>query len=537
MTNQQNGRSNTRPKAPTQAQVNKAVQTVLEQHVTLAEDLNRVQNMLKIEDAGWAKGDTGPDGGMTREQISDWAGQIREAVVGNPWVKTGIRLRNSYIFQDGGIRYEGIPATTDGRRKDKNVQELVDNPINQKHFFSQSAHKERETANYTDGNVYYLGDNTSFELEHVPFEQITAEYRNPESPSQIWAYRREWTPGGATEKKLAWYFTDVYWSKGQDDSGGRLKSLKIANEAQAVDTGKTIFDGRVNTQLGWSFGIPDAISALIWARVYTEFMTNGKIMTDALAQFAFQAAMKTGKGQNAAGLQLATPKRPGATVVTGGADQLVPLSSAGKGYDFGSGVALLAAVATSIGVSVIHLSADPGTAGGSYGSASTLDLPTLLATQDRRDWHVEFDLRVLRWMGASDATASFRPLTDPTNILRLMQALLAAWNAGLYKGDEAREQSDAILGLKPGKAPEGIMLPNNTNFVNTVTNDGQDLGDGADGGDDTKTKAPGTGKGQSTGAGNTPKSNDMRTDQIAQALEHDEIRSMFMEILERVTRD
>lgn len=513
--------------------MNKAVQTVLEGHVTLAEDLNRVHQMLKIEDAGWGDGSAGPDGGMSREQISKWSGQIREAVVGNPWIKTGIRLRNSYIFQDGGIRYEGIPSTTDGRRKEKNVQALVDDPINQKHFFSQAAHKERESANYTDGNVYYLGNNTNFELEFVPFEQITAEYRNPEAPSQIWAYRREWTPAGATDKKVAWYFTDTYWRKGEGTKGKRLTSLSVNNETQPVDTGKTIFDGQVNTQLGWSFGVPDAISALIWARVYTEFMTNGKIMTDALAQFAFQAAMKTGKGQSAAALQLAAPKRPGATVVTGGADSLVPLSSAGKGYDFGSGVALLAAVATSIGVSVIHLSADPGTAGGSYGSASTLDLPTLLATEDRRDWHVEFDLRVLRWMGAPEATAHFRPLTDPTNILRMIQALLAVWNAGLYDGDEMRAQADTVLGLEPGKAPEGVMLPNNTKFVNTTTNDGQDL-DKGDGGDDTKTKAPGTGKGQATGAGNAPKSNDLRTDQIAQSLQNAEIHTMLTELLDRV---
>lgn len=524
-----------RPKTPTQTQVNEAVRVVLEEHVTLAEDLKRVQTMFKIEDAGWAEGGTGADGGMTREQISKWSGQIREAVVGNPWVKTGIRLRNSYIFQDGGIRYKGIPDKTDGRSKTPNIQEFVDNPINQKHFFSQAAHKERETANYTDGNVYYLGDNVTRELEFVPFEQITAEYRNPESTTQVWAYRREWTPGGQTEKKVAWYFTDVYWEKGVDTTGKRLSTIERNGEQESVDTGKTIFDGRVNTQLGWSFGVPDAVSGLIWARVYSEFMTNGKIMTDALAQFAFQAAMKTGKGQSVAGLQLAQPKRAGATVVTGGADQLVPLSSAGKGYDFASGVAILAAVATSIGVSVIHLSADPGTAGGSYGSASTLDLPTLLATEDRRDWHVEFDLRVLRWMGADEATAYFRPLTDPTNVLRLVQALLAAWNAGLYDGDDMREQIDAAMGLEPGKAPQGVMLPNNTKFVNTTTNDGQDLE--KPGGDDTKTKAPGTGKGKSTGAGNTPKSNDLRTDQIAQALQSDEIRTMLLEILDRVKRD
>jgi len=524
-----------RPKPPTQTQVNEAVRVVLEDHVTLAEDLKRVQAMFKIEDAGWAEGGTGADGGMTREQIAKWSGQIREAVVGNPWIKTGIRLRNSYIFQDGGIRFTEVPDKTDGRSSKPNVQERIDNPINQKHFFSQSAHKEREEANYTDGNVYYLGDNTSFELEYIPFGQITAEYRNPDSTEQIWAYRREWVPGGQADKKVAWYFTDTYWAKGVDAKGARLTSITRDGEKESVDTNKTLFDGRVNTQLGWSFGVPDAISALIWARVYSEFMTNGKIMTDALAQFAFQAAIKTGKGQGAAALQLAQPKRPGSTVVTGGADQLVPLSSAGKGYDFSSGVAILAAVATSIGVSVIHLSADPGTAGGSYGSASTLDLPTLLATEDRRDWHIEFDLRVLRWMGAPDASASFRPLSDPTNILRMMQALLAGWNAGLYDGDDMRAQTDAVLGLEPGKAPDGIMLPNNSKFVNTVTNDGQDLPQ--DGSDDTKTKQPGTGKGQSTGAGNSPKSNDLRSDQIAQALESDEIRAMFVELLERVKRD
>lgn len=532
--------------APSAQAVGDSLAILKSENALLTEALDRVAAMFKAEDQGWAKFAAGDDGGLERDDVAKWSKEIREAIVGNPWMKAGIRLRNSYIFQDGGIHYEGIPASTDGRRKEGNIQELVDNPINQAVFFSKAAHKERETANYSDGNVYYLGNVLTKELEAVPFAQIEAEYHNPEAPGQVWAYRRRWTPLGATEPKVEWYYTDTFWSKGEDASGARLKHVeKEGGEKEPVNTGKVIFDGRVNTQLGWGLGVPDAVSALVWSRVYTEFMKNGKIMSDALAQFAFQASMKSGKGQTAAGLQLAQPKRPGATVVTGGADQLVPMSSAGKGYDFGSGTALLAAVATSIGVSVIHLASDPGTAGGSYGSASTLDLPTLLATEDRREWHAEFDTRVLRWMGAPEARASFTPLADPTNTLRILQSLLAAWNAGLYEADEMREMTDRALGRQKGKAPEGIMLPNNERFVNTVTNDGQDMSgqDGEpkskskDGGDDTKTKTPGTGKGKATGTGNSPKSNDLRTDQIAQALQNDEIRDMLRELLERVGRD
>lgn len=507
-----------------------ALEAVMTANGFLAEDLDRVRQMFKAEDIGWFRfGDGNTEHGMTKEDLDDWSGQIREAIIGNTWIKAGIRLRNSYVLQGGGIHYENIPADSDGRKKTANVQAHIDNPINKAHFFGMGARKERESALYSDGNVFYLGDDETRTLDPVPLWEIDGDYRNPENDAQIWAYRRRWSyypPGkSAPEERVAWYFTDTYKSKATTSDGKLVTTITHAGKAEKVDNGKTMFDGRVNTQIGWAYGVPDAVIALVWARIYRDFMTNGKIMTDALAQFAFQAVQETQKGSNNVGLQMAGVKRAGATVVTNSPNGLVPLSSAGKGYDFPSGVALLAAVATAIGVSVIHLSADPGTAGGSYGSASTLDLPTLLATNDRREWHIEFDLRVLHWMGANDAHAYFKPLTNPTDLLRLIQGFVALWNTGNYSSDEFRKMVDELLGNIPGQAPEGVMLPNNSNFTDTLTNDGQAPADTTS----TKGKAA-TGQGKATKSGNSPKGNDLRTDTLANSLLEDKLDH----VLERI---
>jgi len=476
--------------APTTEQMKEALQTAFNTNTQLMEHLSAVSQMLAREDVGWSR-ITGAeeDGGLSLDELKSWSEQLRESVAGNAHMKRGARLRSSYVW-DGGIHYANVPKETRGRGG--KPQKYIDLPYNQKTFFGNTAREERETCLYTDSIVFYLGDDTTKTLEPIVLEQITGEYRNPDNSAEIWAYRREWNRYVAatneTKKMKVWYFTDTFKDKA-------ISKIPTAAGDEDVDQTKTLFDGSVNTQTGWAYGVPDALPALAWARLYKDFLLNGKIMSDALATFAFKATVGTRKAGDNASLAMATPTTPGSTAKVGGVNDLVPMSSAGKGYAFETGTPLAAVIATAIEVSVIHLTSDPGTAGASYGSASTLDLPTRLSVKSRRQWHIDFDKRVLRWLGAPDADVTFEPMIDAAEALRELQALVLKWTTGLFG---AKEMKAMIEGVDETHVtiPDGVLLPNNRESWERSDIDPKD-------GPASSMSTSSPGQGQSTAAGDT----------------------------------
>lgn len=484
----------------TPEQLRETVETIFNNNQQLVEHLAAVNQMLAREDIGWSKlSGSEEDGGLSLDELKDWSKQLREAVVGNPHMKRGATLRRSYVW-DGGIHYSNIPQETRGRGP--KPQQYINLPYNQKTFFGNTAREERETCLYTDSIIFYLGDDKKKTLEPIVLEQITGEYRNPDNSAEIWAYRREWSRyNAATNKTTAekvWYFTDIF--KDKIPAGNKIKNA--SGELENVDPDFTLFDGSVNTQTGWAYGVPDALPALAWARIYKDFLLNGKIMSDALATFAFKATVGTKRGADNVALKMATATTPGSTATVGGVNDLVPMSSAGKGYAFETGTPLAAVVATAIEVSVIHLTSDPGTAGASYGSASTLDLPTRLSVKSRRQWHIDYDKRVLRWLGAPDADVDFLPMIDFAEALRELQADVLRWTTGLY---EAKEMKAKIEGVDEThvKVPDGVLLPNNRESWERSDIDPKD-------GPASSQTTSSPGQGQSTAAGDTNLGNDIR---------------------------
>lgn len=495
----------------------RAIEHVLTENDVLKESLQNVSTMLAKEDIGWMSITGAADNyGLELAELQQVALQIREQMVGNPHIKRGHLLRSSFIW-DGGMQYTQVPGTSTGRGA--NVQARMNTPKNKKNFFGPNARQEREGVCYSDGNLFVLGDKRDWSLEQIPIWEINGDYRNPNSPTDIWAFRRTWSnfiPGsqGKPQQEQVWIRTE--------SMPASAKVIEIAGTELPLDPNLTIFHGRVNGQVGFSYGIPDALSALVWAKIYKDFMLNGKIMSDALAQFAFQATFGDKTTASSAALEIADGGA-GLTAVTGLADKLVPMSSAGKGYDFASGTALLAVVATSIELSVIHLSADPGTAGGSYGAASALDLPTQLAIKQRRQWHIEFDKRILAWMGAPDAQASFPPMMDATDLFRTLQMYMLKWNSGLYEPAEIKADIEFLWGKIAAAVPEGVLIPNNRqSWMDHLT-----VRDNVSGDPETldalpTNAAPGVspapGQGQSSAAGKGPKPNDLRTDSLGEQL-------------------
>lgn len=459
---------------------------------------------LMAESIGWTDiTGVSNDDGPTLEQLKKRSKQIRSGVALSPHLGQGLRLRTDRVWAEP-ITYQGVPGMhgVPTGRGVPDVGARVNDPLNHQYVFGMSARAEREAALYTDGMFFLLGDDSSKRAAPIPLSEISADYRNPERSSEVWAYRRSWLDysGGAAHpvERVEWVFTDLFKDK-------QTESISHNGKSEPVATGKTLIDGKVNSQVGWAYGFPDAGAVVEWARIYSEFMKSGKSMSDAMARIWAQVKKDVASGVPSAAARVAGMSGFGNTQIGSGSD-LAPLSTAGRSYDFAPGLHLLAIVAAGLGVSVVALSSNPGAAGASYGAAQVLSLPERLATQFRRDWHVQYDLRVLRWMGARKPEAYWPPLLDGSELMRLSQAAQLAWNSGLYSPEEAKRQFEQARNnySEVTPVPDGVLIPNSKYSLAR-----QDIdADGTSG-----VGAPG--QGQSTGIGDNPGgSNDTRTDTI-----------------------
>lgn len=441
--------------------VEQGFKQLTEDNAFLKEELSRVQAMFQVEDRGWTKlfGGLGEDDapGMSLAQVKEWAAQIQEYIVGNPYIKRGSSLRSNYVWSKS-INIPGS-APTGKRGQRSKLVDFCNHPKTKEYLLSAQANDEMERSAFATGAYLLIGNDSTGTIDHpVPITEVTNFMTNPDYSGEVWAYLREWdSMNPATgEKKLEkrWYYTD------RVPKTDRRDSIKVGADNIKVDKSKTIFDVTFNSQVGWPLGIPDAVAAIVWARIYSEMVNHGKVMTESLAKFAFKVVQNTQQGAKNVGVKT-SQGGAGQTGVVGANNDLVPLSSAGKTYDFQGLQAIIAAVATSLEVSVVHLTSDPGSAGSSYGSASNLDLPTKKSVITRQNLWESYIARILKWATGETVAVDFPPLDD--DIYRAVQSLVLLWDTGTVHPDELRDSIVELGGIldKHGKAPEGILTPNN----------------------------------------------------------------------------
>lgn len=461
---------------------------------------------MMADSVGWTDiSAIGRDDGPDLVQLKRRSKQIRSGMTLSPHLKQGLVLRTDRVWAEP-ITYQGVPGLN-GTATGRGVADVgvrFNHPLNQNYVFGPQARAQREAALYSDGNYFLLGDDATRLLAPMPMTEITADLRNPERAYEIWAYRRTWYDYSVDRlnptERNEWVYTDLFKDKQQG-------SIRYDGKDETVSTGKTIIDGSVNKLAGWAYGFPDAGGVIEWARLYSEFMKAGKSMSDAMARIWGQVKKDIAAGVPSAAAKVAGMTGYGNTTVQSGSE-LAPLSTAGRSYDFRAGLDILAIVAAGLGVSVVALSSNPGAAGASYGAAQVLSLPERLSTQFRRDWHIQYDVRVLRWMGAKNPEATWPPLVDGAELLRLSQAAQIAWNSGLYEPIEAKENFEHARNnySEVDPVPDGVLIPNNAKSLPRRDIDPETPG---------ASSAP-SGQGQGTGIGDNPgASNDLRSDLVS----------------------
>jgi hypothetical protein len=413
------------------------------------------------------------DGGLTLDQIQFASEQLRETVAANPVLKRGSQARLTYVW-GGGVAFGAVLSNGKPSKLTAEVLDRTKAPgANWRYVFSNTAHEELERAAFTDGNLFFLGDDSAYTFSRVSMREIRADMRNPDNAEEIWMFRREWdrNPLGrtATEKdhQVRWYYTDLF-------TGTRRSYVKPNADGplEAVDKGKTIVHIAFNQQTGWAYGIPDALPVIGWLKLYREFLKNGYVMSKALAQIAFKVTSQSVAGASRAAAEVVLPGQGGSAATMGNGNDLSAVSTAGRGYDFASGKPLAAAIAAGLEISVETLLAGQIT--------ETLDITArLMATMRRLAWDDAF-ARIFARLGSTRALRTTWSDLPVEQIQRQMQAWTLLRNSGAFEGEVVQAGMAHTMNIAdPGALPADYQTQVSSGSTTGATaTDGTGQGDG-----------------------------------------------------------
>lgn len=335
----------------------------------------------------------------------------------NSLIKRGLGLRSAYVW-GGGVE---ITARANGRQVgEQDVQGVINafltDPGNQRSVTGPEARDQLERSGLgTEGEVFLVCFTVPLtgqvSVRTIAPDEIVEVATNPDDASEPWFYRRRWTENKldlgtgtrVTQARERWYPCIDYQPKVKRP---RIGQFEVAWDAPVLHVA-------VNRPRGWQRGIPDAYTAVDWARAYKEFLEDWARLMKSLARYAWKA---TTKGSAAAQVRakIATapgispisgePMAAGATAILSPEAALEAVNKSGATIDAESGRPLAMMVASALGVPVTMLLADPGQTG-ARATAETLDQPTELEMTQRRDLWGAVYLRLIQYVIACSTRA------------------------------------------------------------------------------------------------------------------------------------
>lgn len=380
--------------------------------------MRSVLTNLAREDVGWKGfGDNDIDV-VPLPVIKDHARRARHLAAYNPLVKRGLTIRNAYMWHD-------LPqlSTGAGVRRLRAVEDAL---------VGLEARQRDEAAFCTDGAVVYLVSKTRGEIRPVPVSRVGGVARSEDSAEEgdIRAMLIEPVPLSdaiAVERPdPKWYCVDGYPYTPVESAGNQYETDKEWRVVYAF----------ANRQVGESWGKPDLMGAVYWARAYKEYLESSATLAKALARIAFRVTSTNVRQQQAVIQQMSQLQGAGGTASLGQGQELQAVNKAGAGIDFTAGTPLAAMVSAALDVPLSVLLTD-GSAGGRQGAETALEEPTLKALELRRQLHVNLIKRLLAALGLS-TDVTLIPLTNEL-IQRWGQVVTLGTQNGLLHQVEARQ--------------------------------------------------------------------------------------------------
>lgn len=461
-----------------------------------------VKSMFRMEDIGWQAlgGPQDQTPGSDLAAAKSIGGKLSEWTISNPLLGNGLEIRCSYLF---GEPYE---IGTEDAKGDLTPQQknIIAKDENQTAVFSLDALALIEGERFTAGTAFVQWDRTEKKFQVIQLDWIADIIYNPDNPSEIryvkLSYTRNIVKADGTrgdEKFESWIPASKYL-------GPYVDQIADASGAMVtVDRSKRMVVSRAKTKPGGVLGIPDAFAAAPWALAYSAYLRDGTKVLAALAEWVWKITPKKRPAAERAATAVRENRGAGGSLITDMDVQSLPKQDA---VDLNTGRPLAAQVAASLGISIVTLLADPGQSG-AYGTAQTLADPNRRTMQARRELNTEFLKECLRLIGVKDPAIVWSKMAPGTD-KEEMELLAQAWGTGMFEPEEVRPRVAKVaqITVLSDTAPEGVMIPNNSNSLQTQT----DIATPAVAPDGTTTQNNGVGK-DNVGAGALSKTKSSKT--------------------------
>lgn len=344
---------------------------------------------LEADNRGWLRLD-GYAWGLqfTRMGLQEISASARLNWIANPLIRRAVNVRMFYTWG------QGVEISARTAEVNDVLQTFMDDEMNQAVLFGHEARQAKDRALQLDGNVV-LALITSpltgrVQIRSIPWTEITEIIKNPQDRQDRWYYLREWTQqtinpvtGGIESGMQRAYYPEI---------GYRPAIRPKSFGTTPVMWDQPVMHLRVGMLDDMDFGISEVFSALSWARAYKSFLEDWASLAKALSKFAWKGKARTGRtaalrraveAPNTAGqLPVRNPPSAGQALVTDG-DDLTPIVKTGATLDADSGRPLAMMVAAAMDIPYTILMGDPDI--GNLATAKTLDRPTELAMQSRRE--------------------------------------------------------------------------------------------------------------------------------------------------------
>jgi hypothetical protein len=425
-----------------------------------------VRQMFAMEDVGWSRlGGTGQVGpGQNLQEAKAVAAKLEEITPSNALLRSGILVKCGYLFSDP---YE---IGTQDAKGDLTAQQrnIIARPENQEEVFGPAALERIENRHYNAGIAFILFDKDTKTFQQIPFDEIDDIIYDPLNRGKLRYVKRVVTydtVDARTGVKIPKTFKMWYPVSDYTPNTPQERFFRKIGDTR-VDLGKRMVVSRVNRPTGAVFGIPDAFAAAPWALAYSAYLRDGTKVLAALAEWVWKFTPKKRPAAERAAAAVRTERGTAGSLFTDMDVQALPKADA---VDLTTGRPLASQAAAALGISVVTLMSDPGQSG-AYGTAQTLSDPNRRTMLARRQVITDVLCECLRLLNVKDPAVIWGKIAPGTD-KEEMDLVAVAWGTGLFEPDEIRPRAADIaqITLTSDTAPEGIMIPNNSDTLQKQT--------------------------------------------------------------------
>lgn len=345
---------------------------------------------LEADNRGWLRIDMlNRAGEFTRTGLNEIAAAARLNWIANPLIQRAVNVRTFYTWG------QGVEISARDDAVNDVVQAFLDDPLNQEVLFGHEARESKDRAVQLDGNLMFALFTSPLtgrvQVRSIPWTEVTEIITDPEDSARRWFYKREWT--ATVLDPVTGRFESRTQKALYPDLGYRPPVRMKTLGGMSVEWDAPLLHVRTGGLDGMQFGVSEVYCALAWARAYKGFLEDWASIAKALSRFAWKGTTVKGRvtalrrgleGRNTSTDTVTTPPAAaGQGFVSDGASDLTPISKSGAQLDADSGRPLAMMVAAGMDIPYTILMGDADV--GNLATAKTLDRPTELAMQSRRE--------------------------------------------------------------------------------------------------------------------------------------------------------